>query len=104
MIISINKFQYRLEEKEIFEKLIEDFNNLSKELNLKYKLILEYDFEAKLIKSLFWNFGDSLGDNKIFYDSYSEEFYFYEGIDEELFKEIKPILLEIKQKFKIETI
>lgn len=103
MIISINKFQER-EEKEIFEKLIEDFNKKSKEFNLKYKLILEYDFEAKLIKPLFWNFGDSLGDNKIFYDSYSEEFYFYEGIDKKLFEEIKLIFEEIKQKFKIETI
>lgn len=105
MITSISKYQdNKQKEKEIIKKLVEDFNKTSKEQNSKYKLFLLYDFEAILIKPIFWDFGNRLGEHKIFYNSFSDEFSFYEGIDKEIFEDIESILKNLKQKFKIEVI
>jgi hypothetical protein len=109
MIISISKYQdENQKELEIKKKLIEDFNRLAKEQKSKYKLFLEYEYRIKLIKPFLWNlnFGNFLGENRIFYILYSDEFYFYEGIDKKIFEDIKPILdsEKLKQKFKIEII
>ena len=62
------------------------------------------DLSAKVIKPLFLNFGNSLGENIIFYDIVNEYFYFYEGILSELFNEIESILNLIPDKFVIEVI
>ena len=101
MIIELKP--YKKEEDKTFENLVKNFNEESIKQVSKYRL-MNCDLSAKVIKPLFLNFGNSLGENIIFYDIVNEYFYFYEGILSELFNEIESILNLIPDKFVIEVI
>jgi hypothetical protein len=101
MIKSVKKFNYKTTE--IFSNLIKDFNSKAKELKSKYK-IFEGDVGLILIKNIFGNFGNTLGNHIILYDYEKNNFYFYGGIDSEVSKEVIPIISELNQEFVLEVI
>lgn len=90
-------------ERELFEKLIEDFNNISREIGSKYHLEFNIFFPS-LIKPVFMNMGNFLGENVILYNKEINKFYFYGGIEEEIIEDIKEILEKLKQDFLVEVI
>jgi hypothetical protein len=104
MITSINNYKENEEREEkiknAYENLVKDFNLESKKQKSKFRLKQEEKVCLQKI-SLFMN---SLGENNIKYKEDSDTFSFEDGIDEDLFKEVEPILKELKQKFEIEVI
>lgn len=105
MIISVKAKETFEEEREeeLYKNLIEDFNKISKELKSKYYLSMDCNYPT-LIKPLFLNFGQSLGDNTIYYNKEEDCFYFEGGIEDETFQGIKSILEKLNQKFMIEVL
>jgi len=104
MIIEIKEFKEPFDTTEIFEKVIKNFKEEAEKLNLKYRLQELSDNCLKIIKPIFKGIGDSLGKNEIFYCLEEDYFFFYDGLQEDLLNEIKPILKAIPQKFKVEVI
>ncbi len=89
---------------ELYKQLIEDFNKLAKQKKTKFQMgISSFDLPM-IIKTIFFGMGNSLGDTTIMYNKYTNEFYFYGGIDEETSKEVEPLLRELKQVFLIEVV
>lgn len=80
----------------VVEELINDFNKIAIEKNIKYKIKLKYEY-PHLVQN-FWIF-ENYSNQICFHDSY---FTFIDELNEEIFNEIKPILDEIPQIFKIE--
>lgn len=98
------------ETEELFKKLVQEFNEISKSKGMKFKLGLDStNMRAKLYKSILFGFGDSLGNTEIQYREKEnpesvDYFYFFGGINSKVFEEIKPILEALKQEFKVEVI
>lgn len=88
---------------ELYKQLIEDFNKLAKNNKTKFQMGISSEFPI-IIKTIIFGMGNSLGDTTIMYNKYTNEFYFYGGIDEETFKELEPLLRELKQVFLIEVV
>jgi len=101
MIIDIKKLPLGTRKENIFNKLIKDFNKEARKQKSKYRIAEDYE-HPRLIKTVFGGMGDSLGNNKIYYDNTRDEFSFIGGIQEDTFKEVEIILESIKQKFKVE--
>ncbi|MEK6935969.1 MAG: hypothetical protein AABW67_04210 [Nanoarchaeota archaeon] len=83
-------------ENERNKNLIEHFNTLAKEKGIKYQIVIKYNF-PHLVKN--WFFFENYS-NHIVYAG--EEFSFVDEIDEDILNEIKTILAQIPEKFKIE--
>lgn len=103
MISEIKKLPEKTEEDIAYEELIEEFNKEAINQKSKYRIEIQYNYPF-LVKRIFLNIGNSLGSHQIYYHQYLKEFSFINGIDEQTYKEIEPILLKISKLFKIELI
>jgi len=106
MITSIKTYEESEEREkkisEAYESLIKDFNEEAKRQKSKFNL--KQDGEEVCMQKLVLGFFNNLGKCGIFYNEFKGVFYFENGIDEDIFKEIEPILKVIKQNFEIEVI
>ena len=106
MISSIKNYEENEQrEKNIsdaYESLVKDFNEEAKRQKSKFKL--KEDSSGCLLLRLSLNLFNNLGNCKINYNEFKENFSFEDGIDEDIFKEVESILKEIKQNCEIEVI
>jgi hypothetical protein len=87
---------------ELYENLVNDFNKLAKESKSKFSMSLL--IFPKLDKSILFGLGSSIPSIDIMYDKHESAFYFYGGIDEEIFKEVEPLVKQLKQEFMVELV
>ena len=91
----IKETPIEIEDKAI-EELMNEFNSRAIEKNIKYRIKIKYAYPHLVQR--FWIF-ENYSNQIAVHDSY---FTFIEDLDEEVFEEIKPILEEITQLFKLE--
>ncbi|MDD5651216.1 MAG: hypothetical protein PHF86_12505 [Candidatus Nanoarchaeia archaeon] len=90
----------------IFEKLIKDFNTLAEKNNSRFRLYFS-DNDSKLVLSKHiiakLRFGNNLPKLEINFNNTENNFYFEEGIDEDILEEIKFLLIILEQEFLVEV-
>ncbi len=91
----IKETPIEIEDKAV-EELINDFNSRAIEKKIKYRIKIKYAY-PHLVQG-FWIF-ENYSNQISFIDNY---FVFVDELDEEVFNEIKSILEEIPQLFKLE--
>lgn len=91
---------------ELFEKLIKDFNYLTQKNNSRCRIYFNDNF-TKLILIKFLipiiKLGNDFPNIEINYNSTEKHFYFKEGIDKSIFEEIKFFLITLEQEFLVEV-
>lgn len=102
MIIDIIEKAEEKDSNEVFENLVKNFNELAKKEKSKYMLGFDSFGDLFLTKSIIFKIGTSIKPIKVnFSNAY---FYFKEGIDSEIFEEIKEIIKKLNEQFLVEIL